>query len=91
MINGVAVGVVVSTKDPENLRRIRIDIPARAGTSLWARVVKPVVANAEYFAPEIGDQVLVAFENGDPNRPFVLGGLWSAPANAPTDAANIDE
>jgi uncharacterized protein involved in type VI secretion and phage assembly len=27
--------------------------------------------------PDTNDEVLVAFENGDPRRPFVLGGLWN--------------
>jgi uncharacterized protein involved in type VI secretion and phage assembly len=35
--------------------------------------------------PEVGDQVLVAFEHGDLAQPYVLGALWNA-GSAPPDA-----
>jgi uncharacterized protein involved in type VI secretion and phage assembly len=43
-----------------------------------------------YFLPEEGDEVLVAFENGDINYPYVLGGLWNGGAPPPetNDGAN---
>ena len=30
-----------------------------------------------WFVPDVDDEVLVAFEGGDPRRPYVLGGLWN--------------
>ncbi|HMK21012.1 MAG TPA: phage baseplate assembly protein V [Terriglobales bacterium] len=44
-------------------------------------------SEGKVFQPEVGDQVLVAFERGDPRSPFVTGGLWNSQA-PPTDAGN---
>lgn len=37
------------------------------------------------FQPGVGDEVLVAFKNGDPRAPYPTGGLWNA-STPPTDA-----
>jgi uncharacterized protein involved in type VI secretion and phage assembly len=44
-----------------------------------------------YFLPEVDDEVLVAFEHGQVDHPFVLGSLWNGKDNAPesnTDGEN---
>jgi len=38
-----------------------------------------------YFIPEIGDEVVVAFTDGDPERPVILGSLWNGVDKAPTE------
>jgi uncharacterized protein involved in type VI secretion and phage assembly len=46
-----------------------------------------------WFTPDSNDDVLVAFEGGDPRRPYVIGGLWNCSDRPPEsrDAAeNID-
>ena len=42
---------------------------------LWPRVVMPSAGNGwgHYFIPEIGDLVLVAFEQGNIERPYIIG------------------
>jgi len=35
------------------------------------------------FIPDVNDEVLVAFEAGDPRRPYVLGGLWNGSDKPP--------
>ena len=45
----------------------------------WARTVQPGAGKdrGAMVLPEVGDEVLVAFEQGDPQRPYVLGGLFN--------------
>ena len=38
-----------------------------------------------YALPEKGDQVLVAFEQGDLSQPYVLGSLWTTQQQAAGD------
>jgi uncharacterized protein involved in type VI secretion and phage assembly len=39
-----------------------------------------------FFLPEVNDEVLVAFENGDISRPFVLGAVWNGTDATPLTA-----
>jgi Type VI secretion system/phage-baseplate injector OB domain len=53
----------------------------------WARMMTPH-AGADrgfLFLPEIGDEVLIAFEDGNPERPIILGSLWNAVDQAPRE------
>lgn len=84
---GMAVGVVTSNADPEQLARVKIRFPALSATveSAWAPVLSPMAGGDRglQLLPEVGDTVLVAFEQGDVNRPFVLGGFWTAAQHPP--------
>jgi uncharacterized protein involved in type VI secretion and phage assembly len=98
-IFGVVVAIVRDIKDPDKLGRVKVDFPwmGEAGEavsltgdddrahSFWARIATLFAGNARgsFFIPEVGDEVLVAFEHGDPNRPFVLGGLWNSDDTPP--------
>lgn len=55
-----------------------------AGTP-WIRMVTPMATKGGgvYFKPEKGDEVLVDFENGNIERPYVVGTLYSKNALAP--------
>jgi uncharacterized protein involved in type VI secretion and phage assembly len=57
-----------------------------------ARVVMPMAGGGRgvYFMPEEGDEVIVAFEQGDPNLPIVLGAVWNERAQPP-DAVRASE
>jgi uncharacterized protein involved in type VI secretion and phage assembly len=78
---GVAVGVVTNNTDPQGLGRVKVRFPwlSDSHESNWARVVTPMAGKARgfYFLPEIDDEVLVAFEHGRIDYPFVLGSLWN--------------
>jgi type VI secretion system secreted protein VgrG len=45
-------------------------------SSVWIRVAQQPVGGSS-FLPEVGDEVLVAFEHGDVRRPYILGKLWN--------------
>jgi uncharacterized protein involved in type VI secretion and phage assembly len=93
-VYGVVVGIVRDIKDPLNLGRVKVDFPwlgeASEAVSIssdedrahsyWARVATLMAGKTRgsYFIPEVGDEVLVAFEHGDVDRPFVIGTLWNS-------------
>ncbi|TFV61593.1 type IV secretion protein Rhs [Mycobacterium sp. PS03-16] len=76
---GVVIAVVTDANDPAGQGRVRLTFPWLSDdyVSDWARTVQ-IGAGKErgtLVLPEVGDEVLVAFEQGDPQRPYVLGGL----------------
>lgn len=84
---GVAVGIVTDTDDPEGLGRVRLEFPWRDAddTSDWARVTTPMAGPdaGVYMPPEPGDEVLVAFADGDIHDPYVVGSLWNGEDTPP--------
>ena len=78
---GVTIGIVTNNKDEDGLGRIKVKFPLLSETdeSYWARVLSPMAGKERglYCLPEIEDEVLVAFENGMIDRPYILGGLWN--------------
>jgi type VI secretion system secreted protein VgrG len=52
---------------------------AAGGQSVWARVIQPWAGKGwgAQFIPRVGTEVAVAFVDGDPDRPIVVGGLYN--------------
>lgn len=80
-IPGVVIGIVTDNRDPSNECRVKLKFPWMSDQyeSDWARNVQ-LWAGKGYgsvIVPEVGDEVAVAFEQGDIHRPFVLGGLYN--------------
>ncbi len=84
---GVTVGRVINVLDPLTLGRVQLQLPMIDDVELspWARVAVPMagITHGHYFIPNLGDQVLVAFENGELMAPYVIGSLWNATAPPP--------
>jgi uncharacterized protein involved in type VI secretion and phage assembly len=81
---------VVSVHDPDSLNRVQVrllsyDGPGEQDGPIWARVAVPFAGadRGAFMIPDVGDEVLVAFVNGDPRLPVVVGGLWNGSAAAP--------
>lgn len=55
--------------------------------SYWARVATLMSGNrrGSWFMPEIDDEVLVAFEHGDVQHPYIIGFLWNGVDKPPND------
>jgi uncharacterized protein involved in type VI secretion and phage assembly len=96
-MTGVMMAIVTNNNDLEGLGRVKVKFPWMSTAkgeleSGWARVAM-LGAGAErgiYFMPEVNDEVLVAFEQGDINTPVVVGALWSKknkPPKAPAGQA----
>lgn len=84
---GVVVGRVINPLDPLTLGRVQVQLPFIDSLDLspWARVAVPLAGmlHGFYFIPNVGDEVLVAFEHGDVNAPYIVGCLWNALAPPP--------
>lgn len=96
-VKGVAIGLVTQNNDPEGLGRVKVSYPwhDQARESYWARLASPM-AGADrglVLIPEVGDEVLLAFERDDLRFPFVLGGLWNGQDESPVanDDGNNDK
>jgi hypothetical protein len=84
---GVVVGRVINVVDPLMLGRVQVQIPSvdALDLSAWARVAMPAasLASGMYWLPNPEDEVLVAFERGSLDAPYIVGCLWSAVAPPP--------
>lgn len=81
---GVFPALVSDINDPEGQGRVKVTLPwspdtGGASYDTWARLATFMGGNnrGSWFIPDVGDEVLVTFEAGDPRRPYVIGGLWN--------------
>ena len=91
-IAGVVPALVTDVNDPNQLGRVKISFPwlSDSFTSDWARMVQVGAGNnrGASFLPEVNDEVLVAFEQGDWRRPYVLGLLHNG-VDKPMQGSNL--
>ena len=74
---------VKDNKDPEKLGRIRVQFlwqEEQDDTLMtpWIRIAQPYGGKDKgfYFIPEIDEEVMVDFENGNAEKPYVVGTLY---------------
>ncbi len=85
---GIVIGRVFDNNDPDNMGRLKVQyVWQEQSQTFWARLMMPHAGASRgvFFVPEIGDEVVIAFEDGDPERPVVLGCLWNHPNTPPTE------
>ncbi len=81
---------VVSVQDPDRLSRVRVRLLSYDGVAdqdapIWARVAVPFAGDRRgaFLLPDVGDEVVVVFANGDSRFPVVVGGLWNGATGIP--------
>ncbi len=89
-VSGLVPALVTDVRDPRKLGRVKVKFPwlAEDYASGWARTVQYGAGSKRgaMILPEVGDEVLVGFDQGDFDTPYVLGGLYNGkdePAPSP--------
>jgi uncharacterized protein involved in type VI secretion and phage assembly len=89
---GVYPALVTDIQDPDSQGRVKVQLPWARDTDggayeAWARLATLMGGNnrGAWFIPDANDEVLVAFEGGDPRRPYVVGCLWNG-SDAPPES-----
>lgn len=81
------VGLVKDNADPRGWGRVKVQMPwqqYKGRTTDWIWVLSPDAGSStevsknrgHVFVPEVGDRVMVGFQQGDPDRPFVMGSVF---------------
>ncbi len=77
--------VVKDNKDPEKLGRVQVQFTWQTDPEMtpWVRIANPYAGQGTdelhgfYFIPEIDDEVLVGFEDDNPDHPIILGNVYN--------------
>ncbi len=93
-VDGVVPAQVTNANDPEQRCRVKLKFPWLSGDyeSDWVRTVQPGAGKdrGAVVLPEVNDEVLVAFEQGDLTRPYVIGGLHNGVDKPEVGPALVD-
>lgn len=74
--------IVMDNNDPEGMSRIRVQFPWQKhfnGMTPWIRSITPYAGKGKgmHIVPEIGEEVIVSFENGNAEKPVSLGAMFN--------------
>ncbi len=83
------IASVTDNTDPEGMSRIKVQFPWQKTTgemTPWLRVMTPHAGGGKgfQFTPEKGEEVIVGFEGGNAERPYVMGAFYTRGSNAGT-------
>jgi phage baseplate assembly protein gpV len=83
----------VTGRMPDGTYELEYLSMGRNAPSAPARVMGPMAGRDRglFAMPEVGDEVVVAFDGGDPNMPIILGGVWNSESPAPAQAEPSDD
>ena len=88
----VTTGRVVENWDEKHPGMVQVEVflgEDGKNRTDWVRVAQPYGGKecGFYFLPEVGDEVVLAFNLGDRDHPIVIGSLWSQLNPLPKNAA----
>ena len=85
-IYGVSLATVMNNIDCTGEARVQLLLPWLPGYTPWARLSSQMagMGMGSFFVPQIGDEVLVEFHNGDVREPYVIGTCWNTQDRPPT-------
>lgn len=93
---GVYTAIVTDVQDPDDMGRVRLRLPWTTDPDgdvyeVWARIATLMAGSnrGTWFIPEVDDEVIVAFEAGDPRRPIIVGGVWNG-VDSPPETMDTD-
>lgn len=98
---GLMIGIVQNRDDPDGLGRVQVSLPVAADelTTDWVPVAtlfagRSVGQHGSCFLPQVGDEVILGFLDGDLDHAVVLGSLYNGvdkPALAAERQLDTDE
>ena len=91
-VSGLQIGIVRKLDaDPEGESRVQVSVPVMQAVqdTVWARLMNFYGSSGfgAFFVPEIGDEVVLAYFNGDPSHPVILGSLYSSARRPPYESS----
>jgi uncharacterized protein involved in type VI secretion and phage assembly len=88
-VTGVLIGTVKAIDDPMGEGMVRVEYSWMGGANVTRPApIATLMAGGNrglWFMPEVGDEVLVAFDRGDINQPYIIGFLWNGKQKPPTN------
>jgi uncharacterized protein involved in type VI secretion and phage assembly len=86
-VHGLVLAEVLAGDDPSKQGRVKLRLVARPGDaeSQWAPIARPLASGGFglWFQPAEGDIVVVGFEDGRIERPYVLGAIFTGDNDPP--------
>jgi phage baseplate assembly protein gpV len=87
---GCCVALVTNNQDPEGMGRVKVRYPWLDDTteSHWARVMQIMTGGGRgwWNIPEVNDEVIVSFEQGDMQFPYIIGHVWNGKDRPPMES-----
>ncbi|KFF01721.1 type VI secretion system Vgr family protein [Chryseobacterium luteum] len=77
--------IVTDNDNPQGMIKVQFPWQKKKGLKTpWLRVVTPYAGKGKgmHIIPEVGEEVVLGFDNGNAERPFVFGAMFNGEASA---------